>query len=158
MVMRRSSYKFLINPITLEEFLQEIESKLTQKELDAKRKIVDKTKENDKLKEQQEQQLQSFEDYFKLSDKEFERRMRKEKREKLADLVEKPEKAKKVEITEEVSEKIENFKSKFENSFDEKFLIKRDDEMDPLDLIRERKKKKDREYKDYIKKFKNKEN
>ena len=146
------------NPITLEEFLQEIESKLTQKELDAKRKIVDKTKENDKLKEQQEQQLQSFEDYFKLSDKEFERRMRKEKREKLADLVEKPEKAKKVEITEEVSEKIENFKSKFENSFDEKFLIKRDDEMDPLDLIRERKKKKDREYKDYIKKFKNKEN
>ena len=143
------------NPITLEEFLQEIESKLTQKELDAKRKIVDKTKENDKLKEQQEQQLQSFEDYFKLSDKEFERRMRKEKREKLADLVEKPEKAKKVEITEEVSEKIENFKSKFENSFDEKFLIKRDDEMDPLDLIRERKKKKDREYKDYIKKFKN---
>ena len=48
--------KFLSNPITLEEFLQEIESKLTQKELDAKRKIVDKTKENDKLKEQQEQQ------------------------------------------------------------------------------------------------------
>lgn len=150
--------KFLSNPITFEEFLREVESKLTQKELDAKRKIVDKTKENDKLKEKQEQQRQSFEDYFKFSDKEFERRMRKKKREKLADLVAKPEKVKKIEITEEVSEKIEKFKSKFENSFDEKFLIKREDEMDPLDLIRERKKKKDREYKDYIKKFKNKEN
>ncbi len=150
--------KFLSNPITFEEFLQEIESKLTQKELDAKRKIVNKTKENNKLKEKQEQQLQSFEDYFKLSDKEFERRMRKKKREKLADLVAKPEKVKEIEITEEVSEKIEKFKSKFENSFDEKFLIKRDDEMDPLDLIRERKEKKDREYKDYIRKFKNKEN
>jgi hypothetical protein len=150
--------KFLSNPITFEEFLREVESKLTQKELDAKRKIVDKTKENDKLKEKQEQQRQSFEDYFKFSDKEFKRRMRKKKREKLADLVAKPEKVKKIEITEEVSEKIEKFKSKFENSFDEKFLIKRDDEMDPLDLIRERKKKKDREYKDYIKKFKNKEN
>ncbi|MFX0188211.1 MAG: hypothetical protein ACFE8A_10795 [Candidatus Hodarchaeota archaeon] len=150
--------KFLSNPITFEEFLQEIESKLTQKELDVKKRIVNKTKENDLLKEKQEQQLQSFEDYFKLSDKEFERKMRKKKREKLADLVAKPEKVKKIEMTEEVSEKIEKFKSKFENSFDEKFLIKKDDEMDPLELIRERKKKRDREYKDYIKKFKNKEN
>lgn len=146
---------FLSNPMTFKEFLQEIESKLTQKEIKAKREIIEKTKEDGKLKEKQELQFQSFEDYFKFSDKEFERRMRKKKREKLSDLVEKQEEVNKIQITEEVSEKIEKFKSKFES--DEDFLIKRDNDKDPLDLIRERKRSKDKEYKEHIKKFKSKE-
>ena len=152
---------FLSNPITFKEFMQKIESELTQKELEAKRRVIEKTKENASLitlKEKQEKQLQSFEDYFKLSDKEFERKMRKKKREKLSDLVEKPKKDKKIEISEEISEKIEKFKSKFEDNFEEKFLIKKDDEIDPLDLIRKRKEMKEREYKEFIKKLKNKEN
>jgi len=148
------------NPITFKEFIQNIESELTQKELEAKRKIMEKTKEDATLtilKEKQERQLQSFEDYVKLSDKEFKRRMRKKKREKLSDIVEKPKKNK-IEISEEVSEKIEKFKSKFENNFEEKFLIKKDDEIDPLDLIRKRKEMKEREYKEFIKKLKDKDN
>ncbi|MFX1393842.1 MAG: hypothetical protein ACFFAH_09735 [Promethearchaeota archaeon] len=152
---------FLSNPITFKEFIQKIESELTQKELEAKRRIIEKTKEDTSLtilKEKQEKQLQSFEEYFKLSDKEFKRKMRKKKREKLSDLVEKPKKDKKIEISEEISEKIEKFKSKFENNFEDKFLIKKDDEKDPLDLIRKRKEMKEREYKEFIKKLKNKEN
>lgn len=152
---------FYNNPITFKEFIQNIESELTQKELEAKRKFIEKTKEDATLtilKEKQERQLQSFEDYVKLSDKEFKRRMRKKKREKLSNIVEKPKKNKKIEISEEVSEKIEKFKSKFENNFEEKFLIKKDDEIDPLDLIRKRKEIKDREYKEFVKKFEDKEN
>ncbi|TFG23483.1 MAG: hypothetical protein EU529_07175 [Promethearchaeota archaeon] len=152
---------FHSNPITFKEFIQNIESKSTQKELETKRRFIEKTKEDASLtilKEKQERQLQSFEDYFKFSDKEFKRRMRKKKREKLSNIVENPNKNKKIEISEEVSEKIEKFKSKFENNFEEKFLIKKDDEIDPLDLIRKRKEMKDKEYKEFVKKFEDKEN
>lgn len=152
---------FHSNPITFKEYIQNIESELTQKELETKRRFIEKTKKDASLtilKEKQERQLQSFEDYFKFSNKEFERRRRKKKREKLSSIVENPKKNKKIEISEEVSEKIEKFKSKFENSFEEKFLIKKDDEIDPLDLIRKRKEMKDREYKEFIKKLKDKEN
>jgi len=160
-LIRDYEKSFNSNPITFKQFIQNIESELTQKELEAKRRFIEKTKEDASLtilKEKQEKQLQSFEDYFKLSDKEFERKMRKKKREKLPNVVEKPKKDKKIEIPEEVSEKIEKFKSKFEDNFEEKFLIKKDDEIDPLDLIRKRKEMKEREYKEFIKKLKDKEN
>ena len=152
--------RFMINPITFNNFLQEIESKLSREELTSKEKIIEKRTESDqfnKLKEMQEKQLQSFTDYFKLPDKEFKRRMRKNKREKLTKLESEQQKSKKIQIPEEVSEKIEKFKSQFNNSFDEKFLIKKDDEKDPLDLIRARKERKDKEYEEFAKKIKNSE-
>ena len=51
----------------------------------------------------------------------------------------------------------ERNKSKFNESFDEKFLMKRDDESDPLDLVRERKERKNKEYKEFVEKLKKKE-
>ncbi|KKL55087.1 hypothetical protein LCGC14_2258910, partial [marine sediment metagenome] len=59
-----------------------------------------------------------------------------------------------IEISEEISEKIEKFKSKFNKSFEEKYLIKKDEEKDPIDLIRERKSNKDKEYKHFKDHFK----
>ncbi len=151
---------FLKEPITFYQFLNELESKLTKEELDTKKELIEKTKEKEKLeqlKKKQIEQQKSYEDYFKLSHKEFERRRRKKKREKLSDFVIKPKNTNEIiEISEEVSEKIEKFKSKFGNSFEEKYLIQKDDEKDPLDVIRERKKQKKEEYKDYIKKFESK--
>ncbi len=150
---------FLKNPsFTFKEFLQIIEKKFTEKELDTRRSIIEQTKEKEKLKElkkKQEAQQQSYKDYLRLSDKEFERMRRKRKREKLSDLEKKQEKSKGIQISEEISEKIEKFKSKFEDSFEEKYLMQKDDEKDPLDIIRKRKKEKEEEYKDYIKKFNN---
>ena len=52
---------------------------------------------------------------------------------------------------------IEKFKSEMDRRFKEEFIIKKDEDTDPLDLIRERKLKKAEEYKNYIKKFENKE-
>jgi len=94
-------------------------------------------------------------EYFKYSRQELERRKRKEKRKKLKDLQNKP--AEEVEISPEISEKIQEYKDKLDSSFKEKYLIQKDDSTDPLDLIRERKKTKEKEYKSHIGKFKNKE-
>ncbi|MFX1337676.1 MAG: hypothetical protein ACFFDK_03620 [Promethearchaeota archaeon] len=150
---------YLKNPeFTFKEFLQIIEKKLTEEELGSRRIIIEQTKEKEKLKElkkKQEAQRQSYEDYLRLSDKEFEKMRRKKKRKKLSELTSKQELSKQIQISEEISEKIEKFKSKFENSFEEKYLVQKDDDIDPLDIIRERKKQKDEEYKDHIKKFKN---
>ena len=102
-------------------------------------------------------QLESYKVYIKLSDKDFKRKMRKKKRESLSDLATEHENTDQIQMSEEITEKIEKFKLKFDSSFDEKYLIKRDDEKDPLDIIRERKERKKKEYKDYIKKFENDE-
>ena len=83
--------------------------------------------------------------------------MRKNKREKLSDLVADSNNLKEKQMTDEISEKIEKFKSKFNESFDEKFLMKRDDESDPLDLVREWKESKNKEYKEFVEKLKKKE-
>ena len=148
---------YLKNPdLTFKEFLQIIEEKLTEEELDSRRIIIEQTKEKEKLKElkkKQEVQRQSYEDYLRLSNKEFEKMRRKKRRKKLTDLATKQELSKEIQISEEISEKIEKFKSKFEDSFEEKYLMPRDEEIDPLDIIRKRKKQKDEEYKDHIKKF-----
>ncbi|MHA1436598.1 MAG: hypothetical protein ACTSPD_03400 [Promethearchaeota archaeon] len=148
---------FLKNPLTFEEFLFDFEKTLSKEDLKIKRKIIEKFKEKkniEKLKNQQEKQLKihgvQFEDYIKLTDEEFRRKRRKEKREKLSDLIKKPNV--RPEISEKISEKIEKFKSKV--SFEKKYLISKDNEKDPLDLIREIKKKREEEYKKFLKKFK----
>jgi len=144
---------FLEDPnITFTEFLQDFESKLTQKELKTKKEFIAKVKkreELEKLKKKQEEQKEAYNDYLKLSDKAFERKTRKKAREKLSDIRTTDKETKKIEISDEVSEKIEKFKSKLDKSFEEKYLIQKDDEIDPLDLIRERKIKKEKEYKKY---------
>jgi len=150
---------YVKNPgITFKEFLENIEKELSEKQLKARKKIIDQTKERQKLEElkkKQEDQRQSYEDYLRLSDKAFEKMRRKISREKLSELGNKQEKSAEVKITDEISEKIEKFKSKFEDSFEEKYLVREDDEKDPIDLIRIRKKEKEKEYKRHIKKFKN---
>lgn len=144
---------FLEDPnITFTEFLQDFESKLTQKELETKKEFIAKVKEREeleKLMKKQEEQKEGYNDYLKLSDKAFERKVRKKAREKLSDIRTTDKEKKEIEFSEEVTEKIENFKSKLAESFEEKYLIQKDDEQDPLDLIRERKIKKEKEYKKY---------
>lgn len=149
---------FLNNPnITFNKFLQNIEKELSEKEIQERKKMINQTKEKQKKEElikKQEAQRQSYEDYMRLSNKEFEKMRRKRRREKLSDLGNKNKNSEELQISEEISEKIEKFKSKFENSFEEKYLVREDDDKDPLDLVRERKKEKEKEYNRYIKKFK----
>ncbi len=150
---------FLREPRTFSQFLNELDVKLTKEELATKKVLIEKTKEKEKLrqlKEKQVEQQKSYDDYFKFSNKEFERRRRKKKREKLSDVTLTTKDTNEIEISEEISEKIEKFKAKFEDSFDEKYLIQEKDDQDPLDVIREHKKQKDEEYEDFIKKFKKK--
>jgi hypothetical protein len=149
--------KFMTNPITFKEFLKKLENEPTYEDLTTKTKIIEKGKESKKIIKLKEEQLESYDIYFKLSDKDYKRKMRKQKREKLSDLAEKSNNLKEIQITDEISEKIEKFKSKFDESFDEKFLIKKDNEKDPLDLVRARKERKDKEYKEFVEKLKKKE-
>ncbi len=146
------------DPLTFQEFLENVETKLTAEEFDKKRQIIEETKEKEKLKQlqkRQEKQQQSYQDYFTLSDEEFKRRRRKEKRKSLKEITTEPKDIK--EMSDEVSEKIEKFKSEMDKRFQEEFIIKKDEDTDPLDLIRERRKKKTEEYKKFIKKFENEE-
>jgi len=146
--------QFYLNPeLTYEEFLQIVENKLTEEELLARKEFVNKRKEKyeiEELKKIQEEQTETYKNYFKFSHKEFKRRLRKEKREKLTDVIVDGNQ-KKLELSDEVSEKIEKFKMQFDKNFKENYLNQIDDDKDPLELIRERKKKKEVEYK----KFKN---
>ena len=150
---------FLEDPyISFSDFLQNFESTLTQKELKSKREYISKLKEQEeleRLKKKQEEQREAYDDYLKLSDKAFERKIRKKSREKLGTIKTVSKKKKNLELSEEISEKIEKFKSKLDNSFEEKYLIQQDDDKDPLDLIRERKEKKQKEYKKYKDHFDN---
>ncbi|MHA2282899.1 MAG: hypothetical protein ACXAC5_18815 [Promethearchaeota archaeon] len=144
---------FLEDPeLSFKEFLQIIENNLTQQELKEKRILVKEAKEKEeleKLKKTQEDHKETYDDYLKLSDSEFERKRRKKSREKLKSITKNNKEVKEVEISNEISEKIEKFKSKFDKTFEEKYLIQKDDEKDPLDLVRERKRKKNEEYKQY---------
>lgn len=146
--------QFYLNPeLTYEEILQTFENKLTKEELLARKEFVNERKEKHEfaeLKKKQEEQTETYKNYFKFSHKEFERRLRKEKREKLTDVVVDGNR-KELELSEEVSEKIKKFKLQFDKNFKENYLNQKDDDKDPIELIRERKKKKEKEYK----KFKN---
>jgi len=137
--------------LTYEKFLKTIESKLTEEELQVKKELLSKSKkkqEFEELKKNQEVQMETYESYLKLSKKEFERRLRKKKREKLTDVSESGNQ-KNLELSDEVTEKIEKFKMKFDKKSDDNYLIKEDIDEDPLKIIRERKKKKEKEYKKF---------
>lgn len=152
--LKEYEQQFYLNPeLTYEEFLQTVENKLTKQELLVRKEYVNKRKEKHKieeLKKKQEEQTETYKNYFKFSEKEFERRERKRKREKLINVI-LDGNQKKLELSDEVSEKIEKFKSQFDKNFKENYLNQKDDDKDPIELIRERKKKKEKEYK----KFKN---
>lgn len=144
--------------LSFKEFYQLIKDDLTQKELKTRKEFISQTKEREELeilKKKQEEHKETYEDYMKLSDREFERKIRRKSREKLKRISNSEKENKAMEISEEVSEKIKKFKSKFDKSFEEKYLIQKDDEIDPLDLIRERKTKKEKEYKKYKNHFEN---
>jgi len=137
--------------LTYENFLKTIESKLTEEQLRVKKDLLIQSKQKqefEELKKKQEEQTETYDSYLKLSEKEFERRQRKRKREKLIDVKE-SKKQKKLELSDEVSEKIEKFKMKFDKQTDENYLLKEINDDDPIKIIRERKKKKEKEYKKY---------
>ena len=151
---------FFTEEKTFNRYLQEIESHLSKEELKSKRittqKIKDK-EELDELKKEQDEQFRTstYQDYIKLSSAEFDRRRRKQRREKLSDLKNLP--TKDIEISEDVAEKIVEYKSQLKKSFEQEYLIQKDEDTDPLDVIRERKQIAEKEYKKHIKKFKKKE-
>lgn len=89
--------------------------------------------------------METYESYLKFSKKEFERRLRKKKREKLTS-VSISGNQKKLELSDEVIEKIEKFKVKFDKRSEKNYLPKENIDEDPLKIIRERKKKKEKEY------------
>lgn len=138
------------------EFIQEMERNLSQEDLKIQKKIIQKAKEKEeieKLKKKQKEQQEGYQNYLNLSESEFERLRRRKKREKLEDVALKPKDLNEIEIPEEVSKKIEEFKSQLETSFHKNHLIEENENKDPLELIRERKKKKEKEYKKFKKHF-----
>ena len=144
--------QFHITPeITYNKFIQTLEHKLTEEELKSQKELLEKNKERREIEElikQQEEQTESYDNYLKLSNKEFERRLRKQKREKLTDISDMGNK-KSLEITEEISQKIEEFKEKIDKRSEERYGILGDSSADPIKLIRERKRKKKEEYNKY---------
>jgi len=151
-IIEEFEQQFNINyRITYEEFLKTLESKLTEEELQVKKELLSRIKQKQEIKElkkNQEEQMETYESYLKFSKKEFERRLRKKKREKLTDVSE-SENQKKLELSDEVTEKIEKFKMKFDKASDKDYLLKEDFDEDPIKIIRERKKKKEKEYKKF---------
>ncbi len=142
------------------EFMVVHNRELSKDEIKEKQKIIEKARSQEKielLKKRQAQEQLSYNEYFELSQEEFERRRRKRKREKLSEIVKDEDKVSKLEIPEEISEKIEKFKSKIDHTFEKDYLVSEDDNLDPLDLIRTRKEKKKKEYREHIKKFENKD-
>ncbi len=141
--------------LSFKNFIRNIESKLSEDELTQRKNLIEKTKKREELaslKKQQQEQKSTFEDYFKYPEKEFQRIRRKKQRKSLSEIDQEPKKKK--YIDDDKKEKIEKFKSKFEDSFDKIYLNQKQDSRDPLDLIRKRKKKKEEEYKDFIDKLK----
>ena len=151
-IVEKFKQQFNINhDLTYEKFVKIIESKLTEEELQVKKDQLSKSKQKrefEELKKKQEEQTETYESYLKLSEKEFERRLRRQKREKLINVKE-SETQKKLELSEEVSEKIEKFKMKLDKKADENYFSKDDIDGDPIKIIRDRKKKKEDEYKKY---------
>jgi len=150
-IIEEFEQQFNINyGLTYEKFLKTIESKLTEEELHVRKELLSKSKQKQEIEElkKQEVQMETYESYLKFSKKEFERRLRKKKREKLTDVSESGNQ-KKLELSDEVTEKIEKFKMKFDKRSDKNYLLKEDIDADPIKIIRERKKKKEKEYKKF---------
>jgi len=135
----------------VEKFLEAEEFRITKKK-------IKEQQDAEVLKELEEKQselkLNEYQEYLKYSKAEFDKRRRREKRKKLEDLQAKPETL--IEITGDISEKIENYKSKLKSEFNEKYLIQKDEGQDPITLIRELKKEEEEKYKEYLKKIRDK--
>lgn len=151
---------FFKNPnLTFLEFIQKGEKEFTQEELKIKKKIIQEAKEKEEienLKKNQQEQQEVYQNYLSLSDSEFKRLRRRKKREKLKDVIIQPINETKIDLPKDITQKIEEFKSHLENSFETEYFIKKDENKDPLDLIRERKKKKKEEYKQFEEHFEDK--
>ncbi len=140
------------NNLTFDIFFNEYNLKLTDKALSTRKESIEKAKKKEELeknKKKQEEQNQSYRDYLNLSSKEFERRRRKKRREKLSEIEPDKNHSKKLNISDEISEKIEQFKSQFDKKYQDDYLNEDDDQRDPIDIIRERKKLKTEEFKKY---------
>ncbi len=145
--------------LNFNRFMRDIKTKLTEKELENRKKLIEETKEKEKLEElkkKQEEQKKTYDEYLRYSEKEFERRRRKRQRKSLSEIAEKPKE--KSSIDDEKKKKIEKFKSKFDNTFERKYLKTKDDETDPIDLVRQRKKKREEEYQEFKQKIKKSKN
>lgn len=160
MILQEFKHALQIDPgLQFNEFIKSIENQLSKQEFEEKQKIVAQSQEQEKfqkLKRTQEEQQKTYQEYLKLSNKEFERIRRKKKRAKLPDIKRSDINSEEFEISEVVSEKIEKFKSKLDKSFQEKYLIQKDDDKDPLELIRKRKKEKQEEFQRFKSQIKNK--
>jgi len=147
----KDNLRFLSNLQKVAKFIEGEKLKLTEKIIEEK----EETEKSKKLLDKQHiPELDKYQEYLKYSKEEFRRRRRRERRESLDALEEKPEIQ--IEVTKDISEKIEEFKSKLGTNFKEKYLIQKDDQQDPITLIRELKKEKEDKYQDYLKKIKNK--
>ncbi|MFO8019382.1 MAG: hypothetical protein R6U96_12165 [Promethearchaeia archaeon] len=154
-IIKEFKKQFIQDPsITFTEFYDDLKAKLTKKDIEDKSKIIKKIRKEEelqKLKEKQEKQLKStkgsYQDYFKYSEREFERRRRRKRRKKLSELQNKPSEDR--EMSDEVAEKIDKFKSKLDRSFHKKYMKEEEEDKSPLDIVRERKEKKRKEYKKY---------
>ena len=153
----RFKESYLKNPrLTFDGFLKEIEDKETRSKSVIRESLIKEQKEKkrlEELKKKQEERKDEYQDYLKLSEKEFERRIRKKKRGKLPEVVKNEKSSEELIITNEVSEKIEKFKSQFEENFKDKFLKSEQDSIDPLDLVRKRKRKNKEEFSKYKEHF-----
>ena len=135
----------------IEKYLEVEELRLITKKKNKAQHNAEVLEELDR--EKSDSNLTGLNNYLKYPKEVFEIRRRREKRKKLEDLQVRPEL--KIEITEDVSKKIENFKSKLQSEFKEKYLIQKDETQDPITLIRDIKKKK-KKYNEYLKKIKDK--
>ncbi|MFX1496834.1 MAG: hypothetical protein ACFFBH_04865 [Promethearchaeota archaeon] len=149
--------KFRKNPnLTFFQFIQDKKHNFTTEELQIKEDFIKKIRENEeieKLKKKQQEQQETYENYLHLSKGEFERLRRRKKRQKLKEVSIKRKSEDRIEIPENISKKIEEFKSQFEDSFENKNSFEESEDKDPLELIRERKNKKEEEYKKFKKHF-----
>lgn len=144
--------------ISFSEYQRLYKPGLNEEAIEKEKKKIEKEREKvnlERLKENQEKQDGLYHDYLRLPSKEFERKRRKERRGKLSKIDLEDENIKKVEISKEAEEKIEKFKSSFNKSIRNKYLVEEEDEKNPIELIRERKKKKSEEFERYKKHFEN---
>jgi hypothetical protein len=142
--------------LTFSEYQHLHKTSLSKDELKEKKEIIKKEQDKlelEKLKENQVQQDELYQDYLRLPNKEFERKRRKKRREKLNKIDLNEKNNNKIEISKETYEKIEKFKSSFDEPLKNKYLVQETEDKSPIELIRERKKKKSEEFKRYKKHF-----
>jgi hypothetical protein len=156
-IIKEFKRKFHKNPhLTFKQFLINYESRQDDVNLESREEFIRKrrkSQELQELKKKQVEQQEEYENYFKLSETEFDRRRRKKSREKLEAIKKDKKPSEDFEISDEVSEKIEKFKSQFDKKFERDYLIDQNEDTDPIDLIRERKTKKKKEFEEYKEHF-----